>query len=66
MDKFLKVAALSDENVAKIRELEKATGTHIMAFEPGLEIASLSDEDLQRIQELEGELNTTLLVFVPA
>jgi hypothetical protein len=64
MDKFLKIAVLSDEDVAKIRELEESTGTHIMAFEPGLEIASLSAEDLLRIQELEGELNTTLLVFV--
>jgi hypothetical protein len=66
MDKFLKVAVLSEEDVAKIREMEKATGTHIMAFEPGLEIASLSADDLKRIQELEGELNTTLLVFVSA
>ncbi|MEJ2753723.1 MAG: hypothetical protein P8169_13765 [Chloroflexota bacterium] len=66
MDKFLTVAALSNEDVTKIRELEEATGTHIMAFEPGLEIATLSKEDLQRIQELEGELNATLLVFVPA
>ena len=63
MNDFLKVASLSDEDVAKLRLLEKATGTHIMAFEPGLKIASLSDENLKRLEELEAELNSTLLVF---
>ncbi len=63
MDKFLKVATLTDDDVAKIQELEAATGTHIMAFEPGLKIASLSDEELKRVREMEAKLNATLLVF---
>jgi hypothetical protein len=46
--------------------LELTTGTHIMAFEPGLKIASLSDEDLQQLRELEAELEATLLVFESA
>jgi len=66
MDDFLKVASLSDEDVARIRVLEKVTGTHIMAFEPGLKVASLSDEDLQRVKELESQLDATLLVFESA
>ncbi|MFN2117895.1 MAG: hypothetical protein ACK2U0_07045 [Candidatus Promineifilaceae bacterium] len=63
MDDFLKVASLSEEDVDKIRLLEKATGTHIMAFEPGLKVAVLSEDNLERIQELESELGATLLVF---
>lgn len=66
MNDFLKVATLSDEDVARLRVLEEATGTHIMAFEPGLKIAPLSEENLQRLQELEADLNVTLLVFEPA
>lgn len=64
MDKFLKVATLSESDVAKIRELESSTGTHIMAFEPGPKLASLSADDLQRVKELEAECNATLLVFM--
>jgi hypothetical protein len=63
MKDFLKVAILSDEQVAKIRELESLTGKHIMAFEPGLKIASLSEDELQKIKDLEAQLNATLLVF---
>jgi hypothetical protein len=63
MDDFLKIASLSDEDVARVRSLEKDTGTHIMAFEPGLKVASLSEENLKRIQELEADLGATLLVF---
>jgi len=63
MDNFLKVASLSDEEVAKLQMLEKDTGTHIMAFEPGLKVAALSEKNLKRIQELEAELGATLLVF---
>ena len=63
MDDFLKIASLSDEDAAKLRVLESATGTHIMAFEPGLKIASLSDENVQQLMELETQLNVTLLVF---
>jgi hypothetical protein len=63
MDDFLKVASLSDGDIAKIRQLEKATGTHIMAFEPGLKVAVLSEDNLKSVQELESELGATLLVF---
>ena len=63
MDDFLKVASLSDEDVARIRVLEKTTGTHIMAFEPGLKIASLSDDNVQQLMELETQHNVTLLDF---
>lgn len=66
MNKFLKVASLSDEDIAELRMLEETTGTHIMAFEPGLKIASLSQENLNRIEELEAQLNVTLLVFEAA
>ncbi len=63
MDEFLKVASLSDEDIAKLRLLEEKTGKHIMAFEPGLKIASLSEDDLERLKNLEAQLNVTLLVF---
>jgi hypothetical protein len=63
MNEFLKVASLSDEDVAKLRLLEEETGTHIMAFEPGLKIASLNADNLERLKKLETQLNVTLLVF---
>lgn len=63
MDQFLKVATLSESDVAKIRELESSTGTHIMAFEPGPKLAALSGEDLKRVKELEVQCGATLLVF---
>jgi hypothetical protein len=63
MSEFLKVATLSSDAINEIRELESATGKHIMAFEPGLQIASLSDQDLRKVKDLEAKLNVTLLVF---
>jgi hypothetical protein len=63
MARFLKVATLSAADVAKIRDLEEITDTHVMAFEPGFRIASLSQADLQKVRELEEQLGVTLLAF---
>ena len=63
MEEFLKIATLSESDVAKIRELEKETGTHIMAFKPGLSIAKLDEDDLLKVKALETKLGATLLVF---
>ena len=63
MAQFLKVATLSKEDVAEIRKLEKETGTHIMAYEPGLKAAELNQQDLQKVRALESRIGATLLVF---
>ena len=60
---FLRVATLTEDQVAAIRSLEEATGKHIMAFEPGLTVAELNDEQVAQIKGLEERLNVTLLVF---
>ena len=63
MEEFFKLAQLTNEQIALIRGLELATGTHIMAFEPGPKIAALSDHELQKVKKLENELGATLIVF---
>lgn len=63
MTRFLKIAHLDDDDVARIRALEQELDRHIMAFEAGLEIADLAEEQLARIRALEEELGVTLLVY---
>lgn len=58
-----KIAHLNEASVEKIRQIEKKTGKHIMAFEQGPNFAELSQEDLQTVQALEKELGVVLLVY---
>jgi hypothetical protein len=59
----LKIAELTEEKIAKIREMEKEFGFHIMAFEPGYNFAQPSGEQLVKLQELEKALGVTLLAY---
>lgn len=63
MAEFLKIATLDSTGVNKIRSLEQATGTHIMAFEMGLELASLSEEQMNAMKALEKDLGVILIVY---
>ena len=56
MSQQLRIAHLHEDAIARIQELEQATGKHIMAFEQGLRFATLSAEELAQIQALEQEL----------
>ena len=63
MTQQLRIAHITAEAVARIQELEQATGKHIMAFEQGLRFATLSAEELAQIQALEQELGVLLIVY---
>lgn len=63
MSQQLRIAHLNEQAAAKIRELEKATSKHIMAFEEGLRFAALADDELEKIQALEKELGIVLIVY---
>ena len=63
MGKHLKIAALSEENVSKIKTLEVETGFHIMAYEPEVTLATPTADQLAKIKQLEKELKVTLLAY---
>ena len=63
MAEFLKIAALESDDVAKIRDLEASLGTHIMAFQPGLQMAELTDEQVEAVQSVEEKLGVILLAY---
>jgi hypothetical protein len=63
MGTHLKIAALSEDNVSKIRALEAETGFHIMAFEPEVKLATPTADQLANIKQLEAELKVTLLAY---
>ncbi|MBS3753539.1 MAG: hypothetical protein KGY46_09160 [Anaerolineales bacterium] len=63
MTEFLKIAHLGEDDVKRLKAVEKEMGVHIMAFESGLDIADLSEEQIDRVQNLEEELGVTLVVY---
>lgn len=63
MAQHLKIATLSEDSAAKLKELESEMDVQIMAFEPGTQLAELTKQQLNRIKSLEDELGVTLLVY---
>lgn len=63
MSEFLKIANLDADDVAKVRGLEKSLGTHIMAYQPGLQMADLTDEQIQAMKSVEDQLGVILLAY---
>lgn len=63
MAEFLKIAQLDENSVAKIQNLEKFLGSHIMAYEPGLDIADLTEAQMQALWALEKELGFILVAY---
>jgi len=63
MGTHLKIAALSEDSVLKIKTLEDETGFHIMAFEPEVKLATPTADQLAKIKLLEKELKVTLLAY---
>ena len=59
----LKIADLTPEKVAKLRELEEKFGFQLMAFEAGEKFAEPNAEQLAAIQSVEKEMDVTLLAF---
>ncbi len=59
----MKIADLDDEGVKRVRQMEEAFGTLILALEPSYPLAELSQEQISKLQELENELGVVLLAF---
>jgi hypothetical protein len=63
MEKRFEVAKLNQEQLAKVRELESALGTWVVAVEPKFQLADLTDEQLKALQAAERELGVVLLAY---
>ncbi len=44
MMEYLKIADIEDEGKAKVKELEKSHGVHVMAYDFGYRLAKLTEE----------------------
>ena len=56
---------LTEEQLAKLRELEQEVGGWVLAIEPAVKLANLTPTQLARIQALEEELSIILLAYHP-
>ena len=61
----LKMATLNDEDLERLRTMEEATGTLILALEPQHPMAKLTSEQVAQLQVLEKELGVLLLAYEP-
>jgi hypothetical protein len=62
----IKYASLTEEQLAKLRELEADLGNWVLAIEPAVKLADLTPSQLARIQALEEELGIILLAYHPS
>lgn len=62
---YLKIAELSDEDVARIEALEAEYGVHIMAYQPGLELARLTDAQIGQMKGVEDGMGVILIAYQP-
>ncbi len=60
-----KYAKLNKDALSKVQELEKETGTILVAFEKETPYANLTEEQVKRLQQLEKELGVVLLAYKP-
>ena len=58
-----KPARLNKDALSKIQELEKETGTILVAYEKDSPYARLTEEQVERIRQLEKELGVILLAY---
>ena len=62
----IRFARLDKEKMAKLREVEEALGTYVLAFEPIIKIADLTEEQLKLLQEAEEEMGVILVAYEDA
>lgn len=61
----LRVADLGQEDVDRIRSLEKDINAHIMALEPQVKLRELDEEGMKKLRELEDALGVVLIAYDP-
>lgn len=59
----MKIANLDEASLGKLRAMEQAWGTVILALEPYHPLAELTEEQLQKLQALEQELGVVLIAY---
>ena len=59
----LKFANLDELALEKLRQMEEATGTLIIAVEPEYPIARLTEDQLASLQQLEEQLGVVLIAY---
>ncbi|MEW5867861.1 MAG: hypothetical protein AB1894_01185 [Chloroflexota bacterium] len=59
----MKIATLDEAGLEKLRQMEAAMGTLILALEPHYPMAALSDEQIEKLQALEQELGVVLIAY---
>ena len=63
MMEYLKIADIGESGLAKVKELEKSIGAHVMAYEFGLKVAKLTDAQRQEVAALEEELGGGVILL---
>jgi len=59
----LKVANLTEEELAKVHALEEAMGTLVLAFERTHQLADLTPAQVEKLRALEEEMGVFLLAY---
>ncbi|MGC9350215.1 MAG: hypothetical protein ACP5JG_18890 [Anaerolineae bacterium] len=62
----IRFARLDKEKMARLKELEEALGTYVLAFEPLIKIADLTEEQLSMLQKVEEEMGVILVAYEDA
>jgi hypothetical protein len=63
MMEYLKIADIGEDGKAKVKELEKSIGAHVMAYEFGLRLAKLTEAQRQEIAAVEEELGGGVILL---
>jgi len=63
MMEYLKIADIGEEGKAKVKELEKSIGAHVMAYEFGFRLAKLTEAQREEVAALEKELGGGVMLL---
>jgi hypothetical protein len=63
MLEYMKIADIGEDGKAKVAELEKSIGAHVMAYEFGLRLAKLTEEQKQQVTAVEEELGGKVILL---
>lgn len=59
----MKIANLDEASLERLRQMEEAYGTLILALEPHYPLAELSEEQISQLKQLEEELGVVLIAY---
>jgi hypothetical protein len=59
----MKIADLDEASIERIRQMEEAMGTLIVALEPHFPLAELTEEQVRKLQSIEKEMGVVLIAY---